>query len=235
MNEFFANVSYFGVVLSLSTYLFGMWVQNKCKKAIASPILISLILIIAFLLVFDIDYETFQYGKNHTGAVFFQNMLTPCTVCLAIPLYEKIKHLKAHPGAILCGIFAGVVASATSIFVLSKLCGLNYVQFVTILPKSITSAMAMGVSEELGGLPSVTAAAVAIAGISGNMMAVFVLKVFRITHPVAKGVAIGTASHAIGTAKAQELGEVEAAMSGLAIAIAGLMTVVVASVFAGIY
>ena len=235
MNEFLANVSYFGVFLGLSTYLIGLWVQKKCKLAIANPLLISVILTICILLLFHIDYETFQYGKNYTGAVFFQNLLTPCTVCLAIPLYEKIRHLKQHPGAILGGIGAGVVASALSILLLCMLFGLNHEQFVTMLPKSITTAMAIGVSEELHGMPIVTVAAVAITGIFGNVTATTVLKLFRVTDPIAKGLACGTSANAIGTAKASEMGELEEAMSGLAIAIAGLMTVVVATVFSYLY
>ncbi len=235
MNEFFANVAYFGVFLGLATYLFGMWVQKKCKLAVANPLLISVIITICFLLLFDVDYETFQYGKNYTGAVTFQNLLTPCTVCLAIPLYEKIHHLKSHPGAILGGIFAGVLTSAVCILGLSILFGLTHEQYVTLLPKSITTAMAMGVTEELGGIPVVTVAAVSITGIGGNVMAVAVLKLFRIREPIAKGLACGTAAHAIGTAKAHELGELEEAMSGLAIAIAGLMTVAVATAFSYLY
>ena len=235
MNEFLANVSYFGVFLALSTYLFGTWVQKKCKLAVANPLLISVVLTICILLLLDIDYETFQYGKNYTGAIFFQNMLTPCTVCLAIPLYEKIHHLKRYPVAILGGIGAGVAANAISIFLLCMLFGMNHEQFVTILPKSITSAMAMGVSEELNGIPTVTVAAVAIAGIFGNVIAISLLKLCRVTEPVAKGLACGTASHAIGTAKASEMGEVEEAMGGLAIAIAGLMTVVIAPLISYFY
>lgn len=235
MNEFFANTAYFGVFLSLATYWIGLKIQKKCRLAIANPLLISVILTIALLLVLHIDYETFQYGKNFTGAVFFQNLLTPCTVCLAIPLYEKIHHLKAHPAAILGGVFSGVLASACSILALAALFGLTHQQYVTLLPKSITTAMAMGVAEELGGMPVVTVAAVSITGIGGNIMAMAVLKLFRVTEPIAKGVACGTAAHAIGTAKAHEMGELEEAMSGLSIAIAGLMTVATASVFACFY
>lgn len=128
---------------------------------------------------------------------------------------------------------SGVLTSLISIFVLAKLFGFNHEQYVTLLPKSITTAIGMGVSEELDGIVTITVAVIIITGILGNVIAEFVYKIFRIEEPIAKGLALGTASHAIGTAKAMELGQIEGAMSSLAIAVAGLLTVVGASVFAG--
>lgn len=181
----------------------------------------------AVLVVLDIDYE--QYNE---GAKYISYLLTPATVCLAVPLYEQLSLLKKNFKAVAAGIICGVLASLVSVLGLSILFGLTHEQYVTLLPKSITTAIGMGVSEELGGIVTITVAAIIITGILGNVMAEFVCKIFKIEHPIAKGLALGTASHAIGTAKAMEMGQVEGAMSSLAIAVAGLLTVVGASVFA---
>lgn len=230
MNDFFLNSLYFGIFISLGTYIFGLWLKSKLKWEILNPILISAILTIAILVILDIDYETY----NET-AKYLTYLLTPATVCLAVPLYEKITLLKKHLWAVLISIFTGVVTSGLCILLLSMLFKLTHTQYVTLLPKSITTAMGIGVSNELGGMENLTVAAIVFTGIFGNVAANVILKLFKITHPIAKGLAIGTSSHAMGTAKAIELGEVEGAMSGLSIAVAGLMTVIAASVFALIY
>ena len=160
-------------------------------------------------------------------------LLTPATVCLAVPLYEQMSLLKKNFKAVAAGIVSGVLASLVSVLVLAKLFGLSHEQYVTLLPKSITTAIGMGISEELGGIVTITVAVIIITGILGNVIAELVCKVFHIQEPIAKGLALGTASHAIGTAKAMEMGPVEGAMSSLAIAVAGLLTVIGASVFAG--
>ena len=160
-------------------------------------------------------------------------LLTPATVCLAIPLYQQLNLLKKNLKAVAAGILSGVLTSILSVLGLSYLFGLSHDMYVTLLPKSITTAIGMGVSEELGGIVTITVAVIIITGVLGNMIADVVYRVFRIKEPVAKGLALGTASHAIGTAKAMEMGPVEGAMSSLAIAVAGLLTVIFASVFAG--
>ena len=162
------------------------------------------------------------------------NPLLIATVCLAVPLYQQLELLRKNLKAVAGGITAGVLASLASVFVLAKLFSLTHEQYVTLLPKSITTAIGMGVSEELGGITTITVAVIIITGILGNVIAEFVCRLFRIEEPIAKGLALGTASHAIGTAKAMELGEVEGAMSSLAIAVAGLMTAVGASFFANL-
>ena len=234
MNEFFANLAYFGVFLSIGSYLIGVYLNRRFKSALLNPLLISIVLCMAFLAVFKIDFSTFSHGKNNTGATMLQNLLTPTTACLAIPLYEKIGELKKQPLAILLGIGAGVLASVGTIFLMSKLFSLTREQYITLLPKSITTAIGMGVSEELGGYVSITVAVIIMTGILGNMGAELACRVFRITDPVARGVAIGTAAHAIGTTKAMELGEIEGAMSSLSIVVAGMLTVAGASLFAGL-
>lgn len=239
LNEMAANISFFGIFLTGVVYILAIAIQKRFKNPVLNPLLVACVIIIVLLLLSGIDYNVFLYGKlkadgsyDGTGAIMFQNLLTPTTVCLAIPLYEKLSYLKKYPAAILGGIFAGALACLCSILLMSLLFGLSHTQYVTLLPKSITTAMGMGVSEELGGMPAVTVAAIVITGIFGNVVASGVLRLFRITEPVAQGLACGTAAHAIGTARARELGEVQEAMSGLSIAVCGLMTVVLASLFA---
>ena len=228
MKEFLSESIIFGAVLSLAAYEIGLLMKKKFKLAILNPLLIGTICVIGFLLIFRIDYE--EYNE---GAKYISYLLTPATVCLAVPLYEQLSHLKKNIMAVAVGILSGVLASLVSVLALAKLFDLNHQQYVTLLPKSITTAIGMGVSEELGGLVTITVAVIVITGILGNVIAEFICKIFKIHEPIAKGLALGTASHAIGTAKAMEMGQIEGAMSSLAIAVAGLLTVIGASVFAG--
>lgn len=227
MSDIVSNSVYFGVVISILAYAIGCYIKNKLKWAIANPLLISVIIIIAVLVIFKVDYDTYN-----EGAKYLSYLLTPATVCLAIPLYEQLDKLKENLVAIIVGIFSGVITSLTAILILSKVFGLTHEQYVTLLPKSITTAIGIGVSEELGGIIAITATAIICTGIFGNMIAEVVCKVFRITDPVARGIGIGTSAHVIGTVKAMEMGEVEGAMSSLSIAVSGLLTVMVASVYA---
>lgn len=227
MKELLTQSVFFGVVISLLCYEIGLWVKKKTKLAIANPLLIAVLLIVGFLLLFDIDYEVYEKGAGYIS--FF---LTPATVSLAIPLYRKLTLLRRYPKAILGGIGAGVLTAMVSIFLMSLAFGLNHQQYVTLLPKSITTAIGMGVSDKMGGVMTITVVAISITGIMGNIVAETLCRIFRIEEPIAKGLAIGTASHAMGTAKAMELGEVEGAMSSLSIVVAGIMTVVTVSVFA---
>lgn len=165
----------------------------------------------------------------------FAYFLTPATVALAVPLYEQIEPLKKNWKAILAGIFAGAMTSALCVLVLSLIFKLSHKQYVTLLPKSITTAIGMGLSEELGGIVTITVAVIIVTGVIGNMFAESICKLFHISDPVAKGVGIGSASHAMGTSKAMEMGEIEGAMSSLSIAVSGLMTVVVSLIFSHIY
>lgn len=220
---------FFGMAISLFSYEIGLLVKRKLKKAIFNPLLISVAVVIIFLLVFHIDYETYN-----SGAKYLSYLLTPATVCLAVPLYQQLHLLKQNAKAVILGILSGVITSLTCVFLLSKLFGLNHQQYVTMLPKSITTAIGMGAAEEMGGIVTITVSSIIITGILGNVMAELICKLFRITDPVAKGIAIGTSAHAVGTAKALEMGEVEGAMSSLAIAVAGLLTVIMASFYANL-
>ena len=220
MTQFMSNSLFFGAAISLIAYEAGLLLKRKFKMAIFNPLLIAIIAVIAVLCLLHIDYDTY----NQSGQ-YISYLLTPATVCLAVPLYQQMELLKKNLKAVIIGIVSGVLASLVSVLILAKLFSLSHEQYVTLLPKSITTAIGMGVSEELGGIVTITVAVIIITGVLGNMLA-------RIEEPIAKGLALGTSAHAIGTAKAMELGEIEGAMSSLAIAVAGLLTVVGASVFA---
>jgi predicted murein hydrolase (TIGR00659 family) len=229
MNELLLNSSYAGVAISLITYMVGVQLKKKFKIGIFNPLLISIAVTIIVLLAANIEFETYKQS-----AKYISWFLTPATVCLAIPLYEQLEILKKHWKAVIAGIVSGVITNMITVAILALLFGLNHQEYVTLLPKSITTAIGMGVSEELGGYVTITVAVIVITGVIGNMLAEFLCKVFRIEEPMAKGLAIGTSAHAMGTAKAMEMGDVEGAMSSLSIAVAGILTVGAASIFAGI-
>ena len=226
MNEFLQDSMFAGVTISLIAYLIGVMLKNKFKSGIFNPLLISIVVSIAILAIGKVDYETYN-----EGAKYLSWLLTPATVCLAIPLYEQWSLLKKHYKAVMLGLAAGTVTSLSTVLGLSLLCELSHKEYVTLLPKSITTAIGMGVSEELGGYVTITVAVIIITGVFGNMFGELICKIFRITEPVSKGLAFGASSHAIGTAKAIEIGEIEGAMSSLAIAVSGVLTVVLASLY----
>ncbi len=227
MKEILIDSVFFGAFLSLAAYQAGLALKKKFRLAVLNPLLTSTFFVMAALLLLNIDY-----GSYNESAKYISYLLTPATVCLAVPLYQQISLLRKNLTAVAGGITAGVLASLLSVFLLSKLFSLSHEQYVTLLPKSITTAIGMGISEELGGIRTITVAVIIVTGIIGNVLAESICKLFRIQEPIAKGLAIGTSSHAIGTAKAMEIGETEGAMSSLAIAVAGLLTVLGASFFA---
>ena len=227
MKEILTGSAFFGVLISLISYYVGDRLRRKSKLAILNPLLISIVLTIAVLSLLGVDYAGYA-----AGAKYLSWLLTPATVCLAIPLYEQLSLLKSNWRAIFAGILAGVLAGMTSILLMALLFGLDHAGYITLLPKSVTTAIGMGLVEEMGGYPSITAVSICITGVLGNIVAEGFLKLIRIQERVAKGVAIGSASHAIGTTRAMEMGETEGAMSSLSIAVAGLITVVLMQIFA---
>lgn len=227
MTEFLSSSSFFGLALSLAAYMAGMALKKRFRSPLLNPLLIAIVLTMGVLLLTGVKYEDYL-----TSANMLSKFLTPATVCLAIPLYERLDMLKKNYRALLCGILSGVITSVTCILALCALFGISHAEYVTLLPKSVTTAIGMGVAEQLGGYTSITAAAIIITGILGNAIGEGVLKLFHITDPIAKGVALGSSAHAIGTVKAMELGETEGAMSSLSIAVAGVMTVVFATIYA---
>lgn len=227
MSDFLSNSIFFGVLLCLLSYQAGVFLRQKTKIAAFNPLLISIIIVIFVLVMFNIKFEDFYKGSKYISF-----LLTPATVALAIPLYSKLTLLKSNFKAIMSGLIAGVLTSLISIFVMSLLFGLSHENYVSMLPKSITTAIGIGVSEELGGISTITTAVIIVTGVFGNVSADIVYKVFNIKNPIAKGIGLGSSAHAIGTSKALEMGETEGAMSSLSIAVAGIITVIFASFFA---
>jgi len=226
MSNFLSNSIFFGVLLCLLSYQAGVFLRQKTKIAAFNPLLISIIIVIFVLVMFNIKFEDFYKGSKYISF-----LLTPATVALAIPLYSKLTLLKSNFKAIMSGLIAGVLTSLISIFVMSLLFGLSHENYVSMLPKSITTAIGIGVSEELGGVSTITTAVIIVTGVFGNVSADIVYKIFNITNPIAKGIGLGSSAHAIGTSKALEMGETEGAMSSLSIAVAGIITVIFASFF----
>lgn len=229
MNELLRNSLFFGAVISLVAYEFGVLLKRKLKWTVCNPLLIAIVCVIVILLAFHIPYESYN-----ESAKYLSYLLTPATVCLAIPLHEQAKLLRQHFKAVMAGLISGVLTSALCVFLLSLLFGLGHKEYVTLLPKSITTAIGMGISEELGGYVTITVAVIIITGVFGNIFAETICRIFKIEEPIAKGIAIGSASHAVGTAKAMEMGEIEGAMSSLSIAAAGILTVAAAPLFANL-
>lgn len=227
--EFLTDSVYMAVLLTIGTYGIGTWLRKKTGWTLMNPLLVSIVLTIAFLYISDIPYESYSRGTD-----IIKYMLTPATICLAVPLYEQIDQLKRNVHAVTMGIAAGVLASMLSILALVVIMGLGHVSYVTLLPKSITTAIGMDLSNELGGNVPITIITIVITGITGNIFAERFLKLIRVNHPIAKGIAIGAASHVIGTSKAMEMGQTEGAMSSLSIVTSGILTVIAASVFASL-
>ena len=230
MSEFLTGSVFFGSFLSLFAFVIGLRCKARWKHPLANPMLIAIVLTLAVLLIFDIDYDSY-----YAGAKYISYFLTPATVCLAIPLYEQFELLRKNALAILAGITAGVMTSLLTVLLLSVLFSFSHTEYVTFLPKSITTAIGMGVAEKLGGYVPITVAVIIITGVFGHMFAEHLRRLIRITEPVAVGVAIGSSSHAIGTAKALELGELQGAISSLCIAVSGLLTVFASVLFAKFY
>ncbi len=229
MSDFFTNSVFFGVLLCLLAYQAGLFLRQKTKIAAFNPLLISIIIVIFVLVIFNIKFQDF-----YNSSKYISYLLTPATVALAIPLYSKLSLLKSNFKAIMSGLIAGVLTSLISIFVMALLFGLSHEHYASMLPKSITTAIGIGVSQEIGGIPTITTAVIIVTGVFGNVTADIIYKIFNIKNPIAKGIGLGSSAHAIGTSKALEMGETEGAMSSLSIAMAGIITVVFASFFANL-
>lgn len=221
MTELFSAVSLFPLVLTVGAYQFGLWLRKKWDHPVCNPILIAVVLVILLLLLTGYPVETYQAG---TSAI--QWLLTPATVCLALPLYEQMKVLKKKLPAILAGVTAGTVASLGIIVVLCRIFRMDAQLSVSLLPKSITTAMGIVLSQQNGGIASLTTAAIITSGILGNLTGTGLCRLLRIHDPVAQGTAFGTASHAIGTSKATELGALQGAVGSLSLTVAGILTAV---------
>lgn len=218
---------YFGVVLSILAYQLGLAISRKVKHPIANPLLIAVIIIVAVLQIFQIPMEAFQEGGN-----IINLFLAPATAALAVPIYKNLQILKNNLLPILVGTVVGSFASMAVIFGLCKLFRLDTVLTASLLSKSVTTPIAMGITQQLNGIVPIGIAAVIFTGITGSVIAPFMVKLFHITDPIAQGVGIGTCSHAVGTTRAIAMGELQGAMSGIAMGLAGFFTVFWAFLFA---
>jgi len=224
------NNEVFGLLLTIATYAFFLKICAKLKNPLLNPLLLTTIFIIAILVIFKIPLDYYQKGGNYIS--FF---LGPATIVLAVPLYKQLHLLKKHFVAILIGVFVGSLVSISSVYFLSKLLHVDLKIMVSLLPKSITTPIGMSLSETYGGIVALTITSIVLTGIVGSMTAPMVIKLIRLKSDVAKGIAIGTASHAVGTSKAIEMGETIGAMSGLAIALAGTITALVMPIFYNLF
>ena len=226
LNDFLSGSAAWGVLLTLAAFALGALINRITGKAIFNPLLLGSIFVIIFLSVCKIPYADYK-----ASAAPVNYLLLPATVALAIPLYEKLDLLKANAAAIIAGISVGTLVSLGSALALALALHLTQEQYATLLPKSVTTAISMDVSRELGGIATLTGAIVILTGIVGALAAETVCKVFRITNPIAKGIGIGTASHAVGTSKALEIGPLQGAMSSIALCVCGIITSILAMFF----
>ncbi|MDF2892127.1 MAG: rane protein [Clostridia bacterium] len=223
------STALFGVMISLIAYEIGLMIQRKTKKSFLNPLLLAIAIVIFVLQAGNIPLE--DYNKGGQWIAF---LMAPATVALAVPLYKNFELLKKHKWPIAIGIFTGCVTSVTSILLLSRAFGLDKELAMSLLPKSITIPIGIEISKQLGGMPEITVPAIVVTGITGAIIAPMICKVLNINGSVARGIAIGTSSHILGTTKAMEMGEIEGGMSGLAIGVSGFVTVVIAPVLVAI-
>lgn len=221
MGDFLTGSGAWGAALTMAAFALGTFLHRKTKAAWCNPLLLGSIFVILFLSILRIPYPEYKQSVSPLNWLMF-----PATVSLAVPLYEQWELLKKNVPAIMAGISAGVVTSIGSMLLLAWAFQLDTAYAVSLLPKSVTSAIGADISTELGGISTLTTAVIILTGIVGNLLAVGTCRLLRITNPIARGIAIGTASHAIGTSKALEMGQVEGAMSSLSIAVAGILTAI---------
>lgn len=230
MKEINEITVYFSLFITLFVFYSAIKIKDKCNMSIFNPLLVSIIVMIIFLKISGMPTEL--YSRNTEILMY---LLTPATICLALPLYQNLYLLRQYWKALLAGISAGVISNLIIIYLLAKAFSLSYKEFVTILPKSITSAISLAISEELGGNVTVTILVVVITGVMGNVLADGIFYRMKLKNKMAKGVALGTSAHVIGTSKALEYGEAEGGMASLAIVISGILTVIIISIFTRFY
>ena len=226
MIDTFTSTPFFGLAISVLCWCFAGWLQRKTKLLVCNPVLVTALLVIAVLLIFDIPLENYNAGGS-----IIKLMLGPATAVLALNIYQQRAVLKRHFLPVVLGCFAGSLVSILFVLLLCKLFQADAMFSGSMMPKSVTTAIALGISENAGGIPGLTAAAVVITGVEGAMLAPLFAKVFHITDPVAEGVAIGSCSHAIGTSKAMEIGSLQGAMSSIAICVCGIITSILVMFF----
>jgi len=229
MTDLFTASAFLGLLLSLGFFLLGRAINRRAGRLVVNPLLLATVLCILTLTLLRVDYETY-----YLSARYLDVLITPTTICLAIPLYRQYELLKKNAAAVLAGVASGVVGHMAACVALLLIFRMERSGFLSLLPKSITTAIGSPLSAELGGMPEVTVALIMLSGLTGAVTAPAVMKLFRVTEPLAQGLGIGTASHAIGTSRAVELGDLQGAASGLAIVVTGLMTTFAAPLVANL-
>lgn len=224
------DTAFFGIVITVISYLIGIKINQVTKNVLFNPLLIAIAIVIVFLVFTEIDYEIYNKGGQ-----YFRFLLTPATVCFAIPLYRQFIILKSHLKAVLISILSGCIACTVSIIVMGKLMNVSQDVILGLMSKSVTLSIALDITNELGGMQSVTCVAVIITGILGGAIATTLGKIYRIKDDVSLGVAVGTASHAVGTARILQHSELAGAMGSLAIVVAGILTVFIAPLISRFY
>lgn len=219
MAEAMLSSPFFGLVLTCVAWCIGCWVQKRTGIFLLNPLVIAVAIILAVLVALDIPYSTYQLGGDMISL-----MLGPVTAVLALNIYHQHTLLREYFWPVVIGCLAGTLTSVGSILLLCRLLALESSIAASLLPKSVTTAIAVAISDAGGGIQSITVAAVLIAGAVGAIFAPLFAKLFRITDPVAEGVAIGACSHALGTSKAMEIGQLQGAMSSISICICGILT-----------
>lgn len=221
MMEALTSTPLLGLILTAAAFALARWFQKKTGWVLANPTVVSAAMIIALLLLLDIPYDDYARGGD-----FVNLMLSPVTAILALGIYNQRDILKKNFIPVLVGCTVGCAVSMGSVLLLCRLFGLDQAVTAAMLPKSCTTAIAVGVAEAKGGVVAIAVACVIIAGTVGAVGAPAFIKWFHVTDPVAQGLAIGACSHALGTTKAREIGELQGAMSSIAIGICGLLAVI---------
>ena len=221
MREIITGTPFFGILLTLISWVIGVWINKKTKMALFNPLMIAVILIGGVLLAFDIPFSVYN-----EGAAFINMFMAPITCLLAVSIWRQRKVVKEHFISILMGTLAGSVTSITVIFLMANMFGLDDTLKFSLLSKSVTTPIALAITESLGGIGAITVASLIFTGILGNMLAPILMKLFRVKSRIAGGVAIGTASHVIGTSRALEMGEDMGALSSIALSFSGIITAI---------
>lgn len=226
METWIEHSLYFGLFLTIAAYVIGLKLKKKFKISLLNAPFVSVVIVIAVLLIGDIDYNTYNRSAD-----LLTRLITPATICLAIPLYRQMQQLRAHFMTILISVLCGMLGSALTILGLCTLFHFNHDLYVTMLPKTVTTAVGMEISRMMGGHMTITVAAICITGLLGNTFGESACRLMRIKDPIAQGLCIGACSHASGTARALQMGEVQGAMSSIAMVTAAIMTVILSSLF----
>lgn len=224
MSDLLSANQFFDITLTLLAFSAGSLLHKKFRSAVINPILIGAVIVMVVLTFLDIPNETYQ-----SGCKLLSFFLTPATICLSISLYSQFQAIKKHIPAVLVGLTLGTITCLASVYLMCRAFGFDSVMTATLLPKSITTAIGVSVSEELGGIAAVTSASIVLTGILTNIAGPMLINIFKITNPIAQGVSLGTAGHVVGTAKAAEMGQIVEAVSSFSLTVTGILTTVILS------